>query len=182
MPTNHAVITDPQIHEPKGVAGASSGTLYEANGSGSGVWKKPDASNVTIADANSNFIGTDVEAALNELFAGQVLMTSLFEDVSNPSTILIPIASDMIVDGIQFILGGAITVADATISVSRSDGASMGSQVITQLGSAEGTTFAFTPSGNNTMVFASHKYIKLVSDGASSTTMPLYVLVYGRRN
>jgi hypothetical protein len=34
----HSVITDPNIHEPKGVAAASAGQVYVANGSGSGVW------------------------------------------------------------------------------------------------------------------------------------------------
>tara|TARA_R110002126_G_C10296455_1_gene486555 strand:+ start:135 stop:746 length:612 start_codon:yes stop_codon:yes gene_type:complete len=34
----HKNITDPNIHEPKGVATATSGTTYVANGSGSGTW------------------------------------------------------------------------------------------------------------------------------------------------
>lgn len=37
----HAVLTDPQLHEPKGVSTASSGQVYRANGSGSGVWVFP---------------------------------------------------------------------------------------------------------------------------------------------
>lgn len=38
MTVQHSSITDPNIHEPKGVAAASSGDIYVANGSGSGVW------------------------------------------------------------------------------------------------------------------------------------------------
>jgi len=34
----HSVITDPNIHEPKGVATAAAGEVYVANGSGSGAW------------------------------------------------------------------------------------------------------------------------------------------------
>ena len=34
----HANLTDPELHEPKGVASAASGTVYVANGSGSGAW------------------------------------------------------------------------------------------------------------------------------------------------
>ena len=34
----HSAITDPNIHEPKGVATATSGTVYVANGAGSGSW------------------------------------------------------------------------------------------------------------------------------------------------
>lgn len=35
----HSSITDPNIHEPKGVATATSGQVYKANGSGSGSWQ-----------------------------------------------------------------------------------------------------------------------------------------------
>lgn len=36
---NHSTLTDPYLHEPKGVAAASSGTVYVANGAGSGSWR-----------------------------------------------------------------------------------------------------------------------------------------------
>lgn len=35
---NHSTLTDPYLHEPKGVASASSGNVYVSNGSGSGSW------------------------------------------------------------------------------------------------------------------------------------------------
>lgn len=35
----HATITDPNIHEPKGIASASAGQLYKADGAGSGAWE-----------------------------------------------------------------------------------------------------------------------------------------------
>jgi hypothetical protein len=34
----HSTLTGADLHEPKGVAAASSGTVYVANGSGSGAW------------------------------------------------------------------------------------------------------------------------------------------------
>lgn len=37
----HKDIPDNQLHEPKGVVSATSGQVYTANGSGSGVWKHP---------------------------------------------------------------------------------------------------------------------------------------------
>mgnify|MGYP000918801690 CR=1 FL=1 len=41
MPTvQHATLTDPNNHEPKGISTASSDSLYVANGSGSGTWKQ----------------------------------------------------------------------------------------------------------------------------------------------
>lgn len=36
---NHSTLTDPYLHEPKGVASAQSGSIYVADGAGSGLWK-----------------------------------------------------------------------------------------------------------------------------------------------
>lgn len=38
----HAVVADPQIHEPKGVASAANTSVYVSNGIGSGDWLVPD--------------------------------------------------------------------------------------------------------------------------------------------
>lgn len=35
---NHSTLTDPYLHEPKGIAAAGADRVYIANGSGSGVW------------------------------------------------------------------------------------------------------------------------------------------------
>jgi hypothetical protein len=43
MTVQHNVITDPDLHEPKGIASATSGKVYISNGSGSGVWEYPPA-------------------------------------------------------------------------------------------------------------------------------------------
>lgn len=40
MAIQHRDIQDPDIHEPKGIATAPSGTSYRSNGSGSGVFRK----------------------------------------------------------------------------------------------------------------------------------------------
>lgn len=37
----HNTLTDPELHEPKGISTAISGSVYTANGSGSGVWTIP---------------------------------------------------------------------------------------------------------------------------------------------
>jgi hypothetical protein len=37
--TEHVTITDPEIHEPKGVAAASADEVYVADGAGSGSWE-----------------------------------------------------------------------------------------------------------------------------------------------
>ena len=40
---NHSTLTDPYLHEPKGVASAASGSVYVADGAGSGDWTKGHA-------------------------------------------------------------------------------------------------------------------------------------------
>lgn len=40
MTIQHSIITDPNIHEPKGVATATSGKAYISDGAGSGTWQK----------------------------------------------------------------------------------------------------------------------------------------------
>ena len=39
MPAEHNTITDPELHEPKGVAAASANAVYLADGLGSGAWE-----------------------------------------------------------------------------------------------------------------------------------------------
>lgn len=41
MAVQHKNITDPDIHEPKGVASAALGKVYVSDGAGSGTWKYP---------------------------------------------------------------------------------------------------------------------------------------------
>lgn len=35
---NHSTLTDPYLHEPKGIASANAGTVYVSDGAGSGNW------------------------------------------------------------------------------------------------------------------------------------------------
>ena len=37
---NHSTLTDPYLHEPKGIAAAASGAVYIADGAGSGDWQQ----------------------------------------------------------------------------------------------------------------------------------------------
>lgn len=41
MTIQHNIITDPDLHEPKGASSASSGRVYIADGAGSGNWSYP---------------------------------------------------------------------------------------------------------------------------------------------
>lgn len=58
MAVQHRVITDPEIHEPKGAATAPNGTVYLANGSGSGAWGRVKAT--TLQGINSDTLADRV--------------------------------------------------------------------------------------------------------------------------
>lgn len=173
MPTVHSSITGTDNHEPKGVESALVDTVYKANGAGSGTWTKVDADEVLVADTNNVLAASNVEAALYELYQTRSLIEGVFLDVSSVETVLMPIPFNCRVLQIKMILANSITVANSVVTVTRSDGAAMGTQTIAFAGSAEGTTFTFVPSGND--LFAGHNYIKLVSDGGATTTAKMYV-------
>lgn len=51
MTIEHAVITDPEIHEPKGAATAQAGHVYVSDGAGGGVWSPPELEGQGAASA-----------------------------------------------------------------------------------------------------------------------------------
>jgi hypothetical protein len=152
MAIEHVNIPDGERHEPKGVSTATVGQVYASDGAASGSWTD---------------LAYDVTAVL--------------ADVSTASFVLIPITNNVVVTSIKYVLGGAITVADSTITVTRGGGSAMGTQVIAFTSSAEGTTFTQTPSGNNTITASTHHYIKIATDGGSTTAVPLFITLRCRR-
>jgi hypothetical protein len=70
MTIQHNTITDPDIHEPKGVASATSGKVYISNGSGSGTWAyspcKPHAElYITSGSTTHTLAGSSAYSILN---------------------------------------------------------------------------------------------------------------------
>jgi len=173
----HSTLTGADLHEPKGVAAAAANLVYVSNGSGSGSWTSVPASSVSVLDSAGDFTGTTVETVLTEINNKPLFTNLVMADVSAISTVLVPLPFSCTVTSIEFVLGSGITVANSGLTITRSDGAAMGTQAIAYVGSVEGTTFVFTPSGNNVLTYPTHNYIKIVSDGNSTTTAPLYISV-----
>lgn len=149
MATEHRLIPDAERHEPKGVSTAQVGQVYRANGSASGAWK-------------------------DEIIA----ISGVIDDVSSPSFTLIPIPANSVVISIKSVLGAAITVANSAITVTRGgDAAVVATYNINFTASAEGTTFNATPSGNATLTANTHNYLKVATDGGSTTTAKLFVTI-----
>lgn len=58
MTIQHSFITDPNIHEPKGITTAAIGDVYSADGTGSGTWGKlTEADTFDFTDKTKNLFG-----------------------------------------------------------------------------------------------------------------------------
>jgi hypothetical protein len=144
----HRNLTGAELHEPKGVASATAGTVYVANGSGSGAWTAVDANNLV----------------LNQFF-----LQARMEDVSAPSDnvyFYIPVKSEMV--RLVAVLHGPITVANAIVSIYVNGVLFADSLTVTFTGSAAGQAHVKTITTSNTITAGS--VIEVRTDGASTTT------------
>ncbi|MGD9682601.1 MAG: hypothetical protein AB7L70_19120 [Pyrinomonadaceae bacterium] len=157
----HSTLTGADLHEPKGQAAAAANTLYVANGSGSGTHKKITVDSLDLTAMES---------------PNSVYIHAVLADVSAASSILVPAPGNCTFVSAVMVLGGAITVANSSVTFARNDAASFGSAVtVTYSASAEGTTFTFTPTTNQSIT--ANGYVKITTDGGSTTTQPLYILL-----
>lgn len=156
----HSDLTGADLHEPKGVEGANEFEVYVADGAGSGAWGLLTPSSLS----------GDV-SRVQQLWAR-------IDDVSTASFTIVPIGHECVIDRIIYILGGAISVANASVSVVRQNGNSLGTATtILYSSSAEGDDYAFVPTANEYFAGTAGQYIKIATDGASTTAAPLYILV-----
>ena len=155
----HKDLPDTQLHEPKGCASASVNTVYVSNGSGSGTWKK----------VNSDVIDTSGVFNVNK-----TSLQASIVDVSTADAIVLPITTNRTLDKVTAVLTNAITVANSILSFYNNT-TLIGSLTIAYSGSAEGTTFTYTPVSNN--LFTAGSRLKIVNDGGSTTTARLEVVL-----
>jgi hypothetical protein len=79
----HASLTDPNLHEPLGVSTASAGTMYVADGAGSGDWAYPIKKySITITPA---LVAANTTAEQTFTCTGLVLATDTIIGVSKPT-------------------------------------------------------------------------------------------------
>ena len=109
-----------------------------------------------------------------------IFVTGEITDVSTASSILIPIVDDMEGDVIDVttVLGGALTTADATVTVSKNT-TSMGTITVAYTSSAAGDIDNLVPTSNNSLVAGD--YLKIATDGGSTGTQTLGFVVTIRR-
>lgn len=152
MTVQHKDLTGADLHEPKGVSGASSGTVYTANGAGSGSWIDP------LADLN---------------YMNTFALSGAIPDVSTAnSSYSWQIPVDCTLTKLYFTLEGAITVADAIVSLYRAGVLLAQTKTIAYSGSGAGVTFTLTLSP--TYTFTEGQVLRIQSDGASTDAQRLF--------
>lgn len=151
MTIQHSALGAGEIHEPKGITAATAGQVYVADGASSGTWKKR---------------GYAVSAVI--------------ADVSTAETVYIPIPYAGNVVRVVGVLSGAISSADALVTVKDNGGNSMGSITVTQSGSAAGDTYTLNPASNQDVTDSD--YITIETDGSSSTARVMNFVFYIERD
>jgi hypothetical protein len=178
MSIQHITVTDPLLHEPKGVAAAAVNQVYVSDGAGSGTWQSV-AYAQTNADVSSTIL-TNVETAIAAgtlvVPDAEVYIYCTIADISTAGTILIPIPENSEVIQTHMVLGGTIATADDTVTLKNAADSLIVSETVAFTGSALGDSYTSVPSGNEAIVGPS--YLKLATDGASTNTIPLYVTIH----
>jgi hypothetical protein len=151
----HSEISDPDIHEPKGITTAAAGTVYKADGSGSGDWELP-----TVSE--------------------RLVFCAVINDVSTAGSVYIPIPLACTILGATTVLGGTISGANSSITFFNGAATSLGSAMtVTQSGSAAGDIDTFTATTNTAMT--ANSYVKVTTDGGSTGTVPLFITILASR-
>jgi hypothetical protein len=101
--------------------------------------------------------------------------SAVIADVSSAETVFIPMPFAGTVTKVITVLEGAVTAADATITVENSAAASMGTITVAYVGSAAGDVDTLAPLSNNTVT--DDDYITVETDGGSTTAQRLWVTV-----
>ena len=149
----HADLTGANIHEPKGADTASADTLYIADGLGSGTWDK---------------IGADQIDTTTILNLNKFSLAVTFPDIGASSSIYVPIPVDCTLTKVTCAIQGLIAGSNTVLTVANYAGTTIGTVTIAYSGSAAGDIDTLAAVSNND--FVANTYLKISSDGATSTT------------
>ena len=146
MTVEHSALTGSSLHEPKGVASATAGKVYVANGSGSGAW--------TLGNTRS------VQVELDDI------------STASSAYVVCPFAGT--VTKIHSVLHSAITVADSALTTAINGTAiTNGNWVVAFTASAAGDVDSATPTAANTVAIGDA--LRVTTDGASTTAARLTI-------
>ena len=144
----HKDLTGTELHEPKGVASATAGTVYVSNGSGSGNWTPLYGGVLNLNKYSLSSQMTDISTANDKVY------------------FYIPYKSQM--TSIAAVLYGPISTANAVLSVYVNGVLFADSLTVTQSGSSAGQVHQVNFTTANTISAGS--VVEVRTDGASDTT------------
>jgi len=149
MTVSHKDLPNSELHEPKGVSAATAGTVYVANGAGTGTWSAP-----------RYFYTLTVQMA----------------DLSTPGSVYIPVPISGTITKISSAIGAVIATADSVVTgYIGATPITNGSLTVAYSGSAIGDVDSCSPSALNAV--SAGNLITLTSDGGSTNTCPTTFVV-----
>lgn len=149
----HRDLTGDELHEPKGIDTAPAGTVYEADGVGSGEWVDRHEGNLT---------------------RNKYWLKGRIPDVSTPNShdfFFIPVKSKII--SLSAVLEGTITTANATLTIYVNGVAFTDTLLIPFAGSTAGS--AFNVNALTANVLNPGVVLEVRSDGASDGAIAAHI-------
>jgi hypothetical protein len=143
----HKDLTGAQLHEPKGVETADAGTVYVADGAGSGEWVSPIAD---IYNSNTFTVGTTMT------------------DLSSPSSVYMNIPVKSTMTRMNVLLYGAVD-ANTVLTIKINGVLFADSLTVLSAGSAAGQKKSLTITTVNTL--QAGDIIEIISDGAATASL-----------
>lgn len=149
----HKNITGADNHEPKGVESASAGTVYVANGTGSGSWQSPLSSILNLNKYALSGRITDVSVAGSSFFTSVPFKSSLTR--------------------LYAVLSGAIATANTTLTLYKNGTPQSQTVTVAYVGSAAGvqTVFNFSPA----ISFNEGDVLEVRAGGGSTNSVSCFV-------
>lgn len=138
----HSSLTDPNLHEPKGIAAASANQLYLSNGSGSGTWTNANRFPGTGWGkyTNTTYVGTTALA----ISTTPVLIPFTTDDTVSQIPISLTGTTSSLMDlsseTLQFVAAGDLHSITLTMKVYSTSGTPVTMDVILY-GSSDGSTY-----------------------------------------
>lgn len=170
---NHSSLTDPYLHEPKGVASALSGAVYIANGSGSGVWRQAHAHADVYLTFDSATPAYTHSATTSFTVINPTLTTSSTDDftvTNTPNARLTYTGTQSLTSNIHISISTSQatgTNKDVQWKIYKNGSALAGAHVIRTISS--GTWGSVSLLGNSTL--ATNDYLEIYSSIDSASTV-----------
>lgn len=200
----HDTLSGADLHEPKGIAGASANETYVADGAGSGSWSEPEPKGASTASVNETYVSDGAGSGSwsepepkgatgandQEVYVADgagsgawtpqtYVITAVIPDIGTAKLRYVAVPFACRVTKVTTVLQGTISGADETITVRNHAGTSMGTLTIAQSGSAAGDVDTIGPGTNNT--FTVDQTIQLETNGDCTGAVDLIVSILVER-